>query len=207
VSFSGPNRVQSVSVGFDTLTITNILNPPPLLPSFRWDAVTNVSINDSGVMTSHPIEGAATPPTDFFRTNPTEVSVTGVVTDTPLEQAISVLGAIQGIPPQPLGRDNALSQWGLLKTYRAQRRLLTVVGAFFQLDSCWCVSITVNHTATDGASLNVTATFHAVRVAERQLVAAVIDADIQAAGFTAGGSTSSQSTDIGTWTGSTLDEL
>jgi hypothetical protein len=199
--------VQSVSVGFDTLSLTNTLSPPPLLPGFRWDAVTSVSINDGGVVSSHPIEGSATPPTDFFRTNPTEVSVTGVVTDTPLAQGFSVVGAIQGIPPQPLKSDNALSQWGLLKAYRAERRLLVAVGAFFQLDSCWLVTLTVNHTTADGAQLNVTAAFRAIRVAQRQLVATVIDADVQAAGFTAGGSTGSQSVDIGSWTGSSFDDL
>lgn len=207
MSFRGPNRTKGVSVAFDTLSTTNVLLPPPPLPGFVWDTVTSVTVIDNGVMSEHPVEGGEFPLTDHLRTNPTEVSITGRVSDTPITTAFSFTNIVQGIDPQLVSDDAAINKYELLKQIRAERRRLIVVASWFTLPSCWCTNITAVRGQADGASIMITATFKQIRVAIPRLVPTVIDADIQAAGFTAGGSSTGQSVDIGEWTGNAFSDL
>lgn len=207
MSFSGIGRTKGVFVALDIVSTAGAVLQPPALPVFAWDAVTSVSLTSGGVVTTHPVEDSSTPITDFVRTEPEELSVSGVLSDTPLSTSLSVFNAIRGDVPRPAAQDLAITAYELLVKIRAERRRIMILGSWFFMTSAWCPSVTASRSSGEGAGINVTATFRRIRVVRPQLVPASVDADLQAAGYTADSSTSYQSTDIGNWFGSVLQDF
>ena len=107
-----------------------------------------------------------------MRVDPDTISVSGVITDTPI-----AFGAFLE------GRDRAARMYDLLQKLRDQRQALTVVGSWFpRLQNRWIKDFTATRSATTGAAIEISMTIESLRIVRTQLVSQQLDADIQLLG-------------------------
>ncbi len=171
--------------------------PPPPLPGFTWDAESDVTVTYPAAASDHPVESGKKDVTDNVKTMPAMIAVSGYVSATPLYRPSTMPGL--NVDGSTFSSDLAVAMQQLLLGYQRERR--RVVGATSRgtFPSCVVLNVDVKWGATDGNALAISAQFKQIRVAQQQLVPAIEDADLLAAGATSNGTSTSQSTSIGTW--------
>ena len=146
--------------------------PTPLLDSWRLDAAVSVSRSHPGEVSRHPVQSGREGITDAVRIDPDTISVSGVITDTPI-----AFGAFLE------GRERAARMYDLLQQLRDQRQALTVVGSWFpRLQNRWIKEFTATRTATTGRAIEISMTIEKLNIARTQLTSQQLDADIQLLG-------------------------
>ncbi len=191
------NKIKGVFVSFDTLSISRLALPPPILPGFTWDAETDVSEQYPAQASSHPVQAGARDVTDNVHTGNVVLSVSGLVSTVPFSRPIKLPGT--NIDGSVFSSDLAVAMKQLLLTYQRERRRVTITSSKGTWPSCVIGNIDVKWGPATGDSLAINAQFTQIRVARQQLVPAVQDADLLAAGATSGGTSTSSSTSVGSW--------
>ncbi len=119
--------------------------PAALLGSFRLDAATGVTRSYPGSVSRHPLQSGMEGISDAVQIDPDMLSVTGILTDTPL----SFLSVIS-IP----GR--AAKMVDLLTKIRESRQRLTVITSWTgMLTSRWVSSFDVARSTSTGGALEI----------------------------------------------------
>jgi hypothetical protein len=185
------NTIRGVVVYFQNTTATGQPLPPPPFPAFMWDAVTDVNVTYPTEVSRHPIQAGASDVVDNIHTGPAQIAVSGIVSDSPLNRPVKVSGL--NVDGSSFSSDLAVAMEQLLLGYRASRRRLIVASSRGTWSPCVISGgVNVKWGPQLGGSLEISTTFMQIRIARQQLVPAVADADVQAAGFS--------DVNIGTWT-------
>ena len=191
------STIRGVVVYFDNVSSTGTPLPPPPFPGFTWDAETDVSESYPAQASDHPIQAGASDVTDNVHTGPAMISVSGLVSATPLYRPAKMPGT--NVDGSAFSSDLAVAMKQLLLGYQRARRRVTVASSRGTWTPCVILNVDVKWGPTTGNALTISAPFKQVRIARLQLVPAVQDADLLAAGATVGGTSTSSSTSVGQW--------
>lgn len=183
--------IRGVVVYFDNRSIFGVVLPPPPFPGFSWDAETDVSESYPASASEHPIQAGASDVTDNIHTMSAQISVSGIVSSMPISRPAKMPGL--NVDGSQFSSNAAVAMKELLLGYRKQRRRLIVASSRGTWSPCLLLNVDVKWGPSEGSSLNISAVFKQIRIAKQQLVPAVADADLLAAG--------SQTVNVGTWGG------
>jgi len=188
--------IKGVVVYFGSGNVGGAIVPPPPFPGFTWDAETDVSISYPASASDHPVQAGASDVTDNVHTGPVMISVSGIVSANPLSRPAKMPGV--NVDGSAFSTNLAVAMEQLLVGYQRARRRMIVASSRGTWPSCVLLNVDVKWGIGE-ESLNISAQFKQIRVARQQLVAAVQDADLLAAGATTGGTSTSSSTNLSSW--------
>jgi len=158
----GARRVRTVTLIPET--------PTGAQEAWSFDLVTDMSETHPGQAFRHPLQNGEEGITDGVTYGPPELSVTGLLTDTPANFFIPREGG-------------SVSAYQALISMRAQGVPITVVTSWAGTGkSRWPEVITGQHGAAQGASISVTANFVKFNIVKLQLTSAELDSDVQLLG-------------------------
>jgi hypothetical protein len=191
------NTIRGVVVYFQSQTITGTPLAPPPFPGFTWDAETDISESYQVQSSDHPIQAGAADVTDNIHTLPAIISVSGIVTNFPILRQVKLGGV--NVDGSSFSSDLAVALKQLILGYQKARRRVVVATSRGTFSPCIIGNIDVKWGPTDGGSLNISAQFKQIRIARQVLIPSIQDADLLASGATSGGTSTSSSTNIGSW--------
>ena len=146
--------------------------PTPLLDAFRFDAATAVARSHPGSVFRHPVQSGREGITDAVRIDPDVLSITGIITDTPVSFITF---------PAP---NRAARMYDLLQKMRELRIALAVATSWTGLlSNRWISEFTATRSNTTGAAIEVTMTIEKLRIVRTMLVPSQLDADIALLGM------------------------
>ncbi len=157
--------------GFTSVTIIPTLLP--VLGSFRLDAARTVSRSHPGQVFRHAIQSGREGITDAVHIDPDVLSVSGIITDFPVE-----LGAIATLP------ERAARMYDLLQKMRELRQPLTVITSWTGLlANRWISSFDVSRNQTTGKAIEISMTIDKLNIVSLIMAPQELDADIALLGM------------------------
>ena len=162
MALSGNNRVKSVTVVPQT--------PGGLARAFRFDAALDMVETNPGSASRHPVQNGSEGIVDNVRRDPPTFSVSGLVSDTPVEYFT-------------LPGDRAIDLYQLIKDIRKDEVLVTVITSWLPLlRDMWPEMIEGRRGQDTGAAIEISINFAHIRIATTQVIPALIDSDVLALG-------------------------
>lgn len=144
---------------------------PTMIGDLALDCTVTETHTATSTVTEHPVESGANI-TDHIRPDPVQLSITGIVSDTPIgarevQRAIEIGGVSvqikqQETPTSPTGFGRAA--WSKLDAMRLAAKPVTVLTRDKKYESMAIVSLTVPKEAKTGGALYFTAQFKQVRI-------------------------------------------
>ena len=144
---------------------------PTLIGDLAIDCTVTETHSASATVTEHPVESGANI-TDHIRPEPLQLSITGIVSDTPLgskqiQRSIDIGGTSvqikqQDTPTSPTGFGRAA--WSKLEAIRSSGKLVKVVTRDKPYEDMALVSLSVPKDARTGGAFAFTAQFRQVRI-------------------------------------------
>lgn len=144
---------------------------PTMIGDLALDCTVTETHTATSTVTKHPVESGSNI-TDHIRPDPVQLSITGIVSDTPIgarevQRAIEIGGVSvqikqQETPTSPTGFGRAA--WSKLDAMRLAAKPVTVLTRDKKYESMAIVSLTVPKEAKTGGALYFTAQFEQVRI-------------------------------------------
>ena len=144
---------------------------PTMIGDLALDCTVTETHTATSTVTKHPVESGSSI-TDHIRPEPVQLSITGIVSDTPIgarevQRAIEIGGVSvqikqQETPTSPTGFGRAA--WSKLDAMRLAAKPVTVLTRDKKYESMAIVSLTVPKEAKTGGALYFTAQFEQVRI-------------------------------------------
>jgi len=144
---------------------------PTMIGDLALDCTVTETHTATSTVTKHPVESGSNI-TDHIRPEPVQLSITGIVSDTPIgarevQRAIEIGGVSvqikqQETPTSPTGFGRAA--WSKLDAMRLAAKPVTVLTRDKKYESMAIVSLTVPKEAKTGGALYFTAQFEQVRI-------------------------------------------
>ena len=144
---------------------------PTMIGDLALDCTVTETHTATSTVTKHPVESGSNI-TDHIRPDPVQLSITGIVSDTPIgarevQRAIEIGGVSvqikqQETPTSPTGFGRAA--WSKLDAMRLAAKPVTVLTRDKKYESMAIVSLTVPKEAKTGGALYFTAQFKQVRI-------------------------------------------
>lgn len=144
---------------------------PTMIGDLALDCTVTETHTATSTVTEHPVESGANI-TDHIRPEPVQLSITGIVSDTPIgarevQRAIKIGGVSvqikqQETPTSPTGFGRAA--WSKLDAMRLAAKPVTVLTRDKKYESMALVSLSVPKEAKTGGALYFTAQFKQVRI-------------------------------------------
>ena len=141
-----------------------------LLRAFRFDVTLDVAESNPGQAFRHPIQNGAEGITDAVRIESPTLSISGIVSDTPVEFLT---------PPG----DRAIELYEQIKSIRREAVPVTVLCSWLPLlENMWPEVIEGRRGQDTGAAIEISINFVKFRFVTTQIVPALIDSDVLALG-------------------------
>jgi len=144
---------------------------PTMIGDLALDCTVTETHTATSTVTEHPVESGANI-TDHIRPDPVQLSITGIVSDTPIgarevQKALNVGGVSvqirqQDTPTSPVGFGRAA--WSKLEEIRNAAKPVTVLTRDKKYESMAMVSLSIPKEAKNGGALYFTAQFEQVRI-------------------------------------------
>lgn len=154
---------------------------PTLIGDLALDCTVTETHTATSTVTEHPVESGANI-TDHIRPDPLQLSITGIVSDTPIgsrqvQRALSIGGASvqvtqQEPPTSTTGYGRAA--WAKLDAIRIAAKPVKVVTRDKTYESMALVSLSVPKESKTGGALNFTAQFKQVRIVYNRTTRVVV---------------------------------
>ena len=154
---------------------------PTLIGDLALDCTVTETHTATSTVTEHPVESGANI-TDHIRPDPLQLSITGIVSDTPIgsrqvQRALSIGGASvqvtqQEPPTSTTGYGRAA--WAKLDAIRIAGKPVKVVTRDKTYESMALVSLSVPKESKTGGALNFTAQFKQVRIVYNRTTRVVV---------------------------------
>jgi len=144
---------------------------PTMIGDLALDCTVTETHTATSTVTEHPVESGANI-TDHIRPDPVQLSITGIVSDTPIgsrqvQRAVSVGGAsVQVTQQEPPSSATGFGRaaWAKLDSIRVSAKPVKVVTRDKTYESMALVSLSVPKEAKTGGALYFTAQFKQVRI-------------------------------------------
>lgn len=154
---------------------------PTLIGDLAIDCTVTETHTATSTVTEHPVESGANI-TDHIRPDPVQLSITGIVSDTPLgskqiQRAIEVGGAsVQVTQQEPPSSATGFGRaaWAKLDAIRTAAKPVKVVTRDKTYDSMALVSLSVPKESKTGGALYFTAQFKQVRIVYNRTTRVVV---------------------------------
>lgn len=154
---------------------------PTLIGDLALDCTVTETHTATSTVTEHPVESGANI-TDHIRPDPVQLSITGIVSDTPLgskqiQRAIEVGGAsVQVTQQEPPSSATGFGRaaWAKLDAIRTAAKPVKVVTRDKTYDSMALVSLSVPKESKTGGALYFTAQFKQVRIVYNRTTRVVV---------------------------------
>ena len=154
---------------------------PTLIGDLALDCTVTETHTATSTVTEHPVESGANI-TDHIRPDPVQLSITGIVSDTPLgskqiQRAIEVGGAsVQVTQQEPPSSATGFGRaaWAKLDAIRTAAKPVKVVTRDKTYDSMALVSLSVPKESKTGGALYFTAQFKQIRIVYNRTTKVVV---------------------------------
>ena len=154
---------------------------PTMIGDIAIDCTVTETHTSTATVTEHPVESGSNI-TDHIRPEPVQLSVNGIITNTPIgaqqTQRVISAGGLSVTTTQLEAAPNTLGYaqtvWRKLDALRIAARPIKVITRDRTYESMAMMSLTVPKTAKTGDALEFTATFKEVRIVENRTTRRVV---------------------------------
>lgn len=166
---AGPAVQSSLRLARFAQSVALLVTPSPVPDKFFTDVTTNQSHDLKWVMTKSPIENGSTI-TDHVRKVPDVLSITGIISDTPL------------FPPSPIVANRAQREFQKLLSFAEAREPVFVATSLKIYPNMIITSIGASRDADSGGAIPVSIMMEEIQISSARTTQKLIDEAAAAAG-------------------------